>query len=90
MVKKTKCSCALCIHDGSAHAKFDVTLSTPRRSMTSASAEPMDLICERTPGFNARQGERWPSCCGRAGSVCYAGGIGRDPHEVSAARRAAR
>jgi uncharacterized protein CbrC (UPF0167 family) len=24
----------------------------------------MDLICERTPGFNAWQGERWPSCCG--------------------------
>jgi uncharacterized protein len=56
--------CPWCIHDGSAHEKLDVTFVDSEAFDDDASAEAMDLICERTPGFNAWQGERWPSCCG--------------------------
>jgi hypothetical protein len=56
--------CPWCIHDGSAHSKLDVTFVDSEAFDDDTPAETMNLICERTPGFNAWQGERWPSCCG--------------------------
>jgi hypothetical protein len=56
--------CPWCIHDGSAHKKLNVTFVDSEAFADDASAQVVDLICERTPGFNAWQGEQWPSCCG--------------------------
>lgn len=56
--------CPWCIADGSAHTRLDVTFVDSEAFDDDAPEEVTNLICERTPGFNAWQAERWPSCCG--------------------------
>lgn len=68
--------CPWCIADGSAHAKFDATFVDSEAFDESASAEAMATICERTPGFNTWQSERWPSCCDEP--AMFIGPIGAD------------
>ena len=58
--------CPWCIADGSAHANLDVTFVD-----SEAFTDPIDEnieadVVERTPGFNAWQGEHWPVCCADA------------------------
>ena len=58
--------CPWCIADGSAHANFDVTF-VDSEAFTDTIAETIQAdVVERTPGYNAWQGERWPVCCGDA------------------------
>lgn len=56
--------CPWCIADGSAHKQLDVTFVDSEAFDEDATDDVMRMICERTPGFNAWQGEQWPSCCG--------------------------
>lgn len=56
--------CPWCIADGSAFEKYDVTFVSSEAFDEDASDDAMNAICERTPGFNAWQTEKWPSCCG--------------------------
>lgn len=55
--------CPWCIADGSAAKKFDATFVDAEAFDDGAPDEAMHTICERTPGFNAWQSEKWPSCC---------------------------
>lgn len=56
--------CPWCIADGSANEKYDATFVDSEAFDDDATEEAINTICERTPGFNAWQGEKWPSCCG--------------------------
>lgn len=56
--------CPWCIADGSAYKKFDATFVDSEAFDDDTPEELMNAICERTPGFNAWQTEKWPSCCG--------------------------
>jgi uncharacterized protein len=58
--------CPWCIADGSAHANFDITFVDSEALTQDVSQEVQSDIVERTPGFNAWQGEHWPACCSDA------------------------
>lgn len=55
--------CPWCIADGSAYAKYDATFVDSEAFADDAPETAITTIVERTPGFNAWQGEQWPSCC---------------------------
>lgn len=67
--------CPWCIHDGSAHAKFGATFVDSEAFDDGATEAAMRTIVERTPGFNAWQSERWPSCCNEPAAFLGAAGI---------------
>ena len=56
--------CPWCIANGSAHEKFEATFVDSEAFADDAPAAAVDEIMQRTPGFNAWQSEKWPSCCG--------------------------
>jgi uncharacterized protein CbrC (UPF0167 family) len=67
--------CPWCIAEGAAHRTFGATFvdldafppPTPQRAI--------EEISERTPGYDAWQEERWPSCCDDATSFVAPAGI---------------
>src|SRR5215217_8755432 len=64
--KRTDALCPWCIADGSAHANFDITFVDSEALTQDVPQEVQSDIVERTPGFNAWQGEHWPACCSDA------------------------
>jgi uncharacterized protein CbrC (UPF0167 family) len=67
--------CPWCIAEGSAHEKFDATFVDSEAFEEGAPEAAILEISERTPGFNAWQSERWPSCCGEPGAFVAPAGI---------------
>jgi uncharacterized protein CbrC (UPF0167 family) len=67
--------CPWCIGDGSAHEKFDATFVDSEAFAEDAPEGAVTEILERTPGFNAWQSERWPSCCGEPAAFVSPAGI---------------
>lgn len=55
--------CPWCIDDGSAHRKFEAEFTDVESLPDSISAETIELVTQRTPGFSAWQGIDWPVCC---------------------------
>jgi uncharacterized protein CbrC (UPF0167 family) len=66
--------CPWCIADGSAHRMFGVTF-VDCEAFGDAPERAVREISERTPGYHAWQGERWPSCCGDATAFLGPAGI---------------
>lgn len=61
-----ECICPWCIADGSAAKTFDATFfddSGVGRDSDPVSAELVNVIITRTPGFSGLQGERWWTHC---------------------------
>lgn len=67
--------CPWCIADGSAHEKFDATFVDAEAFGEDAPGHAVEEIAERTPGYNAWQGEQWPCCCGDATAFLQPAGI---------------
>ncbi len=67
--------CPWCIASGAAHARLGATFVDSEAFDDSADAACCDEIVERTPGFNAWQPERWPSCCGEPAAFVTPAGI---------------
>ena len=55
--------CPWCIADGSAHRNFHTSSVDAEAFGDDTPVAPADEIALRTPGYNSRQGEAWPSCC---------------------------
>lgn len=68
--------CPWCIADGEAHRRFGATFVDSEAFDADAEPVHIDAIVERTPGFNAWQPERWPSCCGEPAAFVTPAGIG--------------
>jgi hypothetical protein len=58
--------CPWCIGDGSAHERFDATFVDSEAFPVATPEAAITEISQRTPGYNAWQGEEWPLCCGDA------------------------
>jgi uncharacterized protein CbrC (UPF0167 family) len=67
--------CPWCIADGRAHARYDATFVDSEAFYEEVSDAVRAEICERTPGFNAWQSERWPSCCDEPAAFVGPAGI---------------
>jgi uncharacterized protein CbrC (UPF0167 family) len=67
--------CPWCIADGAANRKFDANFVDSEAFDDGAPEAAIDEITERTPGFNAWQGERWPVCCDDATAFAGPAGI---------------
>ncbi len=67
--------CPWCIAEGKAHEKFDALFVDPEAFDENVPAGAADEISQRTPGFASWQSERWPSCCGEAGTFVGPAGI---------------
>ena len=66
-VEEVKLICPWCIADGSAAEKFDGVFSDEYPLIAAGiSAEIIDEVCKRTPGFISWQQETWQSHCGSA------------------------
>ena len=66
--------CPWCIASGAAHEKFDAEFVDPE-AFDGVPDDAVETIVERTPGFNAWQGERWPACCDDATAFLTPAGI---------------
>ena len=67
--------CPWCIGDGSAHRTFDVTFVDSEAFGAEVPERAVEEIGQRTPGYHAWQGERWPACCGDATAFLTPAGI---------------
>ncbi len=67
--------CPWCIADGSAHRMFDASFVDTEAFSEGAPESAMDEISLRTPGYNAWQGEQWPTCCADATAFVTPAGI---------------
>ena len=67
--------CPWCISDGSAHGKYGATFVDTEAFTPNATAETVDEITQRTPGFASFQQEIWPECCGEPGVFITPAGI---------------
>lgn len=79
--------CPWCIHDGSAHARFDVAFADDyelRRSGIDPAI--IDEVVNRTPGYVTWQGERWLSHCNDA--CAFMGDATREQPQSFAAEHA--
>jgi uncharacterized protein CbrC (UPF0167 family) len=67
--------CPWCIASGDAHERFDASFVDSEAFGDGAPDAAIVEIVERTPGFSAWQGERWPVCCGDATAFLTPAGI---------------
>lgn len=67
--------CPWCIASGEAFRRFGATFVDSEAFAEDADRAHVDTIVERTPGFNAWQSERWPSCCGEPAAFVTPAGI---------------
>ena len=67
--------CPWCIADGSAAEKYEALFIDDACFDDDMPAEAVDEISQRTPGYNAWQGEQWPVCCGDATQFIMPAGL---------------
>jgi uncharacterized protein CbrC (UPF0167 family) len=67
--------CPWCIASGDAHEMFDASFVDSEAFPEGTPDKAIDEIVERTPGFSAWQGERWPVCCDDATAFLMPAGI---------------
>ena len=58
--------CPWCIASGAAYDLFAATFVDSEAFSDEVPSASVDEIIQRTPGFNAWQGETWPACCSDA------------------------
>ncbi|MBK7351746.1 MAG: CbrC family protein [Gemmatimonadales bacterium] len=67
--------CPWCIADGTAHEEYEATFVDREAFAEGVPPAAAEVICTRTPGFDAWQGEGWPSCCGDAAAFVMPAGL---------------
>lgn len=67
--------CPWCIASGDAFRRFGATFVDSEAFDEESDRAQVEIIVERTPGFNAWQPERWPSCCGEPAAFVTPAGI---------------
>lgn len=67
--------CPWCLADGAAAEEYDATFVDSEAFDDTVPEDVVTEIVERTPGYHAWQGERWPSCCNDATAFVGAYGI---------------